>query len=276
MKLRTLGAALIGVLLAVLPLAARAADPAPPRFAVTSQRGEKPVLDSKTVRFMTSGDFPPFNFMDPNGRLTGYNVDLAEALCRVLEATCSVQMRPFDDLLPALQQKRGDAVIAGISASAAAGQVELSKAYLGLPGRFVAHRGADLAPTPEGLAKRWISVVSGSAHEAFLLDHFPDARIAAYPNQTAARDALREGTVDAHFGDAMSLSFWLAGEASRACCTYLGGPYLERAYFGEGLRIAVPKTQIKLRRAMDWALDRLSENGTLAEIYLRWFPNGYY
>lgn len=278
MKLRGFGGVLIGVLVvAALPVAlARAADPAPPRFAVTSLRGEKPVLDSNTVRFMTSGDFPPFNFMDPNGRLTGYNVDLAEAICRVLEVNCSIQMRPFDDLVPALQQKRGDAVIAGVSAATAGAQVDLSKSYLGLPGRFVARRGATLPPTPEGLAQHWISVVSGTAHEAFLLDHFPDARIAAYPNQAAARDALREGTVDAHFGDAMSLSFWLAGEASRSCCAYLGGPYLERAYFGEGLRIAVPKQPLKLRRGMDWALDRLAESGTLAEIYLRWFPNGYY
>lgn len=283
MMIRFLRAACAGlVLAAAFALPAAAADPAPPRFAITTLRGEKPVLDSTTVRFMTAGDFPPFNFMDPSGRLTGYNIDLAEAICRVLEATCSVQMRPFDDLLPALQQKRGDAVIAGLAADArAAGpgakdQVEMSKAYLGLPGRFVAKRGADLAPTPAGLAGRWISVVSGTAHEAFLLDLFPEAKIAAYPNQTAARDALREGTVDAHFGDAMALSFWLAGEASRACCAFLGGPFLERGYFGEGLRIAVAGNQVKLRRAMDWALDRLSENGTLAEIYLRWFPNGYY
>lgn len=269
-----LGGVLLAALTASLP--SRAADPAPPRFAVTTLRGEKPVLDSSTIRFLTSGDFPPFNFMDPSGRLTGYNVDLAEAVCRMLEATCSVQMRPFEDLLPALQQKRGDAIIAGLGTGAVSGQAEMSKAYLGLPGRFVTRRGLDLTPTPEGMAKHWISVVSGTAHEAFLLDHFPDAKIAAYPNQTAARDALREGTVDANFGDAMSLSFWLSGEASRACCVFLGGPFVERAYFGEGLRIAVPKTQPKLRRAMDWALDRLNENGGLAEIYLRWFPNGYY
>jgi polar amino acid transport system substrate-binding protein len=251
-------------------------DPSP-RFAVTTQRGDKPVLDSNTIRFLTSGDFPPFNFMDPTGRLAGYNVDLAEALCRQLGANCTLQMRPFDDLLPALQQKRGDAVIAGLaSGPTTRDQAEMSKAYLGLPGRFVSKTGTTLTPTPEALEGRWISVVSGTAHEAFLLDHFPKARIAAYPNQTAARDALRDGTVDAHFGDAMSLSFWLAGPASRGCCAFLGGPFLERSYFGEGLRIAVPIGQMKLRRAMDWALDRLAESGTLAEIYLRWFPNSYY
>jgi polar amino acid transport system substrate-binding protein len=264
-------------LIAMAPAMPAAAVEPVPHFAVTSVKGDKPVLDSNTIRFLTSGDFPPFNFMDPSGRLAGYNVDLAEALCRKLGTNCSIQLRPFEDLVPALQQRRGDAIIAGVAVGQPLhGQIDTSKAYLGTPGRFVAARGSNLPPTPEGLAGRWVSVVSGTAHEAFLLDNFPEIRIASYPNATAARDALRDGTVDAHFGDAVGLSFWLTGEASRSCCGFLGAPYTERAYFGEGLRVAVSKSNLKLRRGMDWALDRLSEDGTLTELYLRWFPNGYY
>ncbi|MBP0573785.1 hypothetical protein J8J27_24095, partial [Mycobacterium tuberculosis] len=62
--LRRLAAALLGCAAIGTADAAAAADVAPPRFAITSQRGDKPVLDSGTIRFMTSGDFPPFNFMD--------------------------------------------------------------------------------------------------------------------------------------------------------------------------------------------------------------------
>lgn len=248
-----------------------------PNFWDPKSRPHKPASDVGTIRFLTSGDFPPFGFLDSGGRLTGYHVDLARALCTELAATCTIQMRPFDELLTALGDKRGDAVIAGVKVTAETrSRVDWSDAYLTTPGRFVMRDGATLDPTPEGLSERWISVVSGSAHERFVLENFRRSRVVAYPDETAARDALREGVVDAHFGDAVALAFWLDGETSRRCCAFHGGPWLESAYFGEGLRIAVPKGNRRLKRAFDYALQRLAEDGKLAEIYLRWFPRSYY
>lgn len=248
-----------------------------PNFWDPQRRPHKPTIEVGTIRFLTSGDFPPFDFLDSGGRLTGYNVDLARLLCVELEATCSIQMRPFDELVTALGERRGDAIVAGLRVTAEMRtKLDTTDAYLGTPGRFVMREGAALEPTPEGLAGRWISVVSGSAHERFVLDTFPKARIAAYPDETAARDALREAAVDAHFGDAIGLAFWLDGAASRHCCVFRGGPWLESAYFGEGLRIAVAKGNRRLKQALDYGLQRLAEDGKLAEIYLRWFPRSYY
>ena len=248
-----------------------------PNFWDPKRRPDKPNVEFGAIRFATSGDFPPFDFLDSGGRLTGYNVDLAREICQELKVPCTIQMRPFDELVNALTERRADVVIAGLAATPALREkVELGEAYLTTPGRFVARKGVRLAATPEGLDGRWISVVSKSRHEAFVLENFPKARIAAYPTETAARDALRDGTVDMHFGDAMSLSFWLTGEASHSCCAYAGGPFLEQAYFGEGFRIGVAKGNRRLRRALDYALQRLAEDGTLGELYLRYFPLGYY
>ena len=258
------------------------AKPALPRVAFPNfwdpeSRPRKPASDVGTIRFLTSGDFPPFGFLDSGGRLTGYHVDLARMLCEELGATCTIQMRPFGDLATALSEKRGDAIVAGLRVMAEMRpRLETSAAYLTTPGRFVMRDGATLDPVPEQLADRWISVVSGSAHERFILDNFPKSRIAAYPDEAAARDALRDGMVDAHFGDAIALSFWLDGETAHRCCLFRGGPWLESAYFGEGLRIAVAKGNHRLRVALDYALQRLAEDGKLAEIYLRWFPRSYY
>jgi polar amino acid transport system substrate-binding protein len=248
-----------------------------PNFWDPKSRPHKPTTDIGTIRFLTSGDFPPFGFLDSGGRLTGYHVDLARALCTELAATCTIQMRPFDDLVAALAEKRGDAIVAGLRVtSEMRTRLETSDAYLTTPGRFVMREGTTLEATPEGLADRWISVVSGSAHERFVLEQFPKSRVAAYPDETAARDALREGAVEAHFGDAIALSFWLDGASARRCCVFRDGPWLESRYFGEGLRIAVAKGNSRLRRALDYGLQRLAEDGKLAELYLRWFPRGYY
>lgn len=264
------------------PEEAKPPRPAPPKIAFPNfwdpkSRPRRPTAEVGAIRFLTAGDFPPFDFLDSGGRLTGYNVDLARLLCAELSATCTIQMRPFDDLVGALTDKRGDAIVAGLRVGPALREkLETSEAYLTTPGRFVMREGATLEPTPEGLAERWISVVSGSAHERFVLDTFARSRVAAYPDETAARDALREGVVDAHFGDAIALSFWLDGETARRCCVFRGGPFLEAAYFGDGLRIVVAKGNRRLKRALDYGLQRLAEDGKLAEIYLRWFPRGYY
>ena len=248
-----------------------------PNFWDPESRPRKPTEDIGAIRFLTSGDFPPFGFLDSGGRLTGYHVDLAGMICNRLGATCTIQMRPFGDLAAALTEKRGDAIVAGLRVTAEMRtRFDTSAAYLTTPGRFVVREGATIDPRPETLAGRWISVVSGSAHERFVLDTFGGARIAAYPDEAAARDALRDGAVEAHFGDAIALSFWLDGEAAHRCCSFRGGPWLESAYFGEGLRIVVGKENRRLRRALDYALQRLAEDGELAELYLRWFPRGYY
>jgi polar amino acid transport system substrate-binding protein len=248
-----------------------------PNFWDPKRRPERPPGDVGTIRFLTSGDFPPFNFLDSGGRLTGFNVDLARAICAELQATCTVQMRPFDDLVTALGERRGDAIIAGLNVGPELrAKLDTSDVYLTTPGRFVATRNATVTATPEGLAGRWISVVSGSAHEAYILDYFKKSRVVAYPNEAAARDALRDGTVDVHFGDAVGLSFWLTGETSHNCCAFRGEPYLETAYFGEGFRIAVAKNNKRLKQFLDYALPRLAENGTMSELYFRYFPLGYY
>lgn len=251
----------------------------PPVFWDRKNRPQKPTAEIGSIRFLTSGDFPPFNFLDEGGRLIGYDVDLARLLCDVLEANCTIQMRPFGDLVAALQDRRGDAIIAGLDVRGdLRTKLDTTDAYLTTPGRFVVKTGAApvLSPTPEGLAGHWVSVVSGSAHEAYLLAAFPKVRIAAFPDETSARDALRDGRVEAHFGDALSLSFWLAGTAAHGCCEFRGGPFAEASAFGEGLRIAVIKGNRRLRQSLDYALQKLGEDGRLTELYLRWFPRGYY
>jgi polar amino acid transport system substrate-binding protein len=275
-------AALIGGATGTIPVAAQTqpsridADPIP-TFRDPKYRTEKPAGDAGSIRFLTAGDFPPFNFLDSKGQLTGYNVDLARAVCDILGSTCTIQMRPFADLVPALTEKRGDAIIAGVKDSPdLAPKVDFVGPYLTTPGRFVARTGSRLVPTPEGLKGRWISVVSGSAHEAYILDLFRGSRVVAYPTDLAAHDALRDGTVDVNFSDAIGSSFWLLRDASRNCCMFLGGPYLESAYFGDGFKIAFLRGNRRLKRQLDYALFKLTENGTMRELYLRYFPLGYY
>src|SRR5262249_42784826 len=70
-----------------------------------------------TIRFPTETDYPPFNFAGPDGNPQGFNVDLARIMCEELKMGCTVQMRRFETLITALNENRGDAVIASMAAT---------------------------------------------------------------------------------------------------------------------------------------------------------------
>ena len=91
-----------------------------------------------------------------------------------------------------------------------------------------------------------------------------------------AREALKAGAADAHFGDGLQLSFWLQSEAAADCCVFAGGPYLESRFFGQGYAIAVAKGSTDLKHALNAALQAIYEKGVYAELYLRYFPVGFF
>ncbi len=232
------------------------------------------------LRILTTVDFPPFNFTDQTGRISGFNVDLAREICAELklEAKCQIQALPFDELEKTLEANGGEAVMAGIAVSPEKRERFLfTRPYIGIPARFAKNRSADIpGDTAAALAGREVGVVKETAHEAMLKAFFP--RITAVPFETDAEmtAALKDKKVDAVFSDGLRLPFWVASEASQKCCTLFDGPYLSEKFLGEGLSIMVRRTDPILVAAFDQALAELSRNGRLQDLYLRYFPNGLY
>lgn len=230
------------------------------------------------VRFLTEGDFPPFNFLDEEGVLTGFNVDLARALCLEIGAACDVNVRPWEELIPALKRGEADAVIAGhvISAKLLA-EVDFTDRYFHMPGRFAARRGEPASEiTPEGLDEKRVAVIRGSAHEAFLKAFFPYSAIEPFDSADLAREALMQGKTDYLFDDGVSLAFWLNGTNSKLCCEFKGGPFLEPRYFGDGMAAAVSRNDPEMRKLINEALKRLRDDGRLEELVQRYFPYRIY
>jgi len=226
------------------------------------------------IRFLTESDFPPFNYFDEDNVLTGFNVDIARAVCLELAAACDIQVRPWTDLLPALQKGEADAVVASHTASPnLLKALDFSEPYYFTPGRFVAKRGfSEVEVTPEGLEGRRIAVARQTAHEAYLRAFFRDSSIRTFETVELARDALVTGAVDLLFDDGIGLAFWLNGTASKACCEFRGGPFMEPKYFGDGVGIAVKRGDAQLKGMIDGALRRLRQSGRYEELLLRYFP----
>jgi polar amino acid transport system substrate-binding protein len=292
---RRLNRAAAGLLLALTignrPVPAQSQAPAPPSAPQTApgaasavaipgfwdprRRPERPDLSRITlIRFLTEIDYPPFNYAGADGNPSGFNVDLARMICEELKIACTVQMRRFDTLLNALDENRGDAVMASIAVTPEARKrVDFSEAYYRTPARFAARRDSDLFEMrPERLEGKEVAVVAGSAHEAFLKAVFTDVRLQPFPTPKAAREALQHGEVDLLFGDGISLAFWLNGTESENCCEFRGGSFTESRFFGEGVGIAVKKGNDTLRQGFNWALFRVWEKNRFSDLWLRYFP----
>ncbi|MBZ0215359.1 MAG: transporter substrate-binding domain-containing protein, partial [Fimbriimonadaceae bacterium] len=74
----------------------------------------------------------------------------------------------------------------------------------------------------------------------------------------------------------ISIMFWLDSAAADNCCIFVGGPFTESYYFGEGVAIAVTKGNDKLRTALNYGLREIHKNGKFLEIFLRHFPQSFY
>jgi arginine transport system substrate-binding protein len=69
---------------------------------------------AQTIRFATEASYPPFESIDANNKIVGFDVDLANALCKEIDATCTFTNQAFDSLIPSLKFRRFDAVMAGM------------------------------------------------------------------------------------------------------------------------------------------------------------------
>ncbi|PLP59129.1 amino acid ABC transporter [Mesorhizobium loti] len=261
--------------------AARAAEPQPPMLWDANERLPKPDLSKlPRLRFLTTTDFPPFNFLDTAGKLSGFHVDLARAICAELAIAdkCQIQALPWAELEGALAKGDGEAIMAGVAVTQEnRGKYAFSRSYLQFPARFIMPKAkAASEPLYGKLKGKRIGVVAGSAHERMLRDDFPVVTAAPYPTEAALFTDIKAGKLDAAFGDGMRFGFWLAGSDAGDCCRFAGGPYLAPEYLGTGLAIAVKPDDKDLAAALDYALQQIALKGTFAELYLRYFPVSFY
>lgn len=238
----------------------------------------------RVIRFITDDSYPPFGFATPDGALTGFNVDLARAICDELNLPCTIQARRFDTIAAAIEKGEGDAAIASMAITPdARKQVDFTTPYYRTPARFAATRGLaatwGLAPAqigPASLEGRSVGAVAGTAHAAYFARFFPKAKLVNFANTAALFAALKSNDISIVFADGISLAIWLNGADSGGCCEFRDGPFTESAYFGEGAGIAVSKKNPQLRLLLNYALTRVAERGVYTDLYLKYFPVSFY
>ena len=239
----------------------------------------KPDLHNlERLRFVTDSDYPPFHYFDEEGVLTGFNVDLAKAICEALAVECDIRPVDWEDIFTNLDSGDADAAIASIRIDAEAlTKADFTQRYYATPARFIARKDGEFKDVrPETVTAKKIGVAKGTGHEAFLKQFFPSAEVVSFDSADDAQMALKGGQLDLVFGDGIGLTFWLNGVTSDGCCDFRGGPYLDAKFFGEGVGIAVKKGNRQLVAILNYALEQVHASGRYESLFLRYFPMSFF
>jgi lysine-arginine-ornithine-binding protein len=229
-------------------------------------------VSAQTVRIGTEGAYPPFNSIDSDGNLVGFDVDIAKALCDAAGLTCEFVVQDWDGRIPGLLAKKYDAIIASMSITEERKKkVDFTGKYYNTPAKFIAPVGKGYDVSPEGLDGLSVGVQRATTHENFLRDNFPGLDIRVYATQDEANADLASGRVDLGHADSVALMDGFLNTDLGMGFEFVGPDYNVPEWHGVGAGIAVRKGEDELRMALDKAIDTIRANGTYEKINAKYF-----
>jgi polar amino acid transport system substrate-binding protein len=224
--------------------------------------------DWTTVRIGTEGAYAPFNFIDSNNELQGFDVDIARAVCEKMGVECTYVAQDWDGIIPALTAGKYDAIFASMSITDERKQViDFSRPYYNTPSAFFAAKDSGLADsTPETLAGKTLGAQSSTIQANYLEENYGDADIKLYPTQEEVNLDLDSGRIDALLVDKFVGDEWVKTDAG-ACCAVLG----DNIPIGGGVGAGVRKEDTDLRDMISKAIEEIKADGTYDKINKKYF-----
>lgn len=223
---------------------------------------------AEKIRFASSATYPPFESLDANNQIVGFDMDLAKALCKQMQAECTFTNHAFDSLIPALKFRKYDAVISGMDITPERSkQVTFTNPYYANSALVIAKKGQ--YSSFEQLKGKRIGMENGTTHQKYLQEKHPEVTTVAYDSYQTAIIDLKNGRLDGVFGDTAVVNEWLKTNPQL-------GPATEKVtdpqYFGTGLGIAVRPDNTALLEKLNNALAAIKADGTYQKINDQWFP----
>lgn len=248
------------------------------------------------VRIGVEGAYPPFSYVTPEGDLAGFDIDIAHALCEAMNADCTLVQQDWDGIIPALQARKYDAIIASMSITPERQkQVDFTDKYYHTPARFVAGKGADIDLVAGGddditvsaldqvelnhaaLDGKAVGVQRATIHDRFVSEVFGDAvEIRRYGTQDEAYLDLVAGRLDLIMADSVAILDGFLNTDLGADFSFVGPSFSIPQYHGEGAGIALRKNEDELREKFNAAIEQIRADGTYQEIQDKYFDFDVY
>lgn len=224
------------------------------------------------IRIAIEGAYPPFNFIDQNNELQGFEVDLLKALCDVMKAECVLVQHEWDGIVKGLINREYDAIMSSLEITERRQKrIAFSDPYYRIPAVFIGSKEATPGEvSPAAMAGKRIGTTERSDHEAYLKEFYKESEIVLYAKPDEANLDLLVGRLDAVFGDELLLTRFLESREGE-CCHILGDAPTEPAYKRELYGIAMRKGDEALRAQFNRAIAQVKADGTYDRIRAKYF-----
>lgn len=233
----------------------------------------------KTLRIGNDPTYPPFESKNAQGELVGFDIDLANEICKRIEARCNYVESDFDALIPSLKAKKIDFIISSLSITEKRQQeIAFSDKLYAANARLVAPKGAKLEPTPESLKGKNIGLLQGTTQETYANQYWrpKDVTITPYANQDLVYQDLNAGRIDAAFQDEVQASEGFLKQPVGKDYAFAGPAVKDDKIFGVGTGIGLRKEDSELKAAIDKAFAEMRKDGTYDKIAKKYFDFNVY
>ena len=239
--------------------------------------------DKRKLIVATEGAYPPYNFVDADGSLQGFDVDFAKALCVKLDADCEIIKQDWDGMIPGLIAKKYDLIVASMGILPEREEkIDFTIPYYQSPTALVVNKsagitaGADGFVDPESLAGKKVGVQRATTYETFARDKWPKVEVVVYDSSESADLDMTAGRIDARFDDYIVLQSGILKSDSAADYERVGGVWAEKAFGSKGEGIGVRKGEEELRDAVSKAILDMRADGTYKQINDKYFDFDIY
>ena len=242
-------------------------------FATTGQAN-----DWKKVRIGVEGAYPPFSYVQPDGQLAGFDIDIAKALCEAMGSECVLVAQDWDGIIPALLAKKYDAIIASMSITEERKQkVDFTNKYYQTPAKFIMKKGLMPEFSREAMKGKKVGVQRATIHDRYLTDNYgSDVEIVRYASQDEAYLDLTAGRVDMLLADSVALSDGFLKKPEGKDYQFIGPDLNDPKWFGEGAGIAIRKGETELADKFNKAIETIRANGVYKKIQDKYFDFNVY
>jgi octopine/nopaline transport system substrate-binding protein len=248
----------------------------------------------KTVKIATEGAYAPWNFTGAGGKLEGFEIDLANDLCARMKVKCEIVAQDWDGIIPALQAKKYDAIMAGMTITDKRKEViNFSIPYADTPSVFLTATNSPLAKLPGTGQAFNLSTQQAAAEKAIedlkpllkgksigvqtstIQANFADkylkgtAEIREYKTTEQHDLDLAAGRIDAVFAGAAQVIGTLEKPDFKDYA--VAGPSLTGGLLGAGIAVGLRKDEVDLKKAFDEAIQGAIKDGTVQKLSMKWF-----
>ncbi|MEO7105961.1 MAG: transporter substrate-binding domain-containing protein [Rhodoferax sp.] len=234
--------------------------------------GAASFAQGKDLKVAIDATYEPFTYK-VDGKPTGFDVDIANALCEQIKRKCVFVEQAWDSMIPGLMARKYDVIISSMSITAdRMKQIDFTDKYYNTPSRVVTKKEFHYTG-PASLKGKKMGVLKASTQEKYALGELKTVGVdvVSYDAQDQVYLDIRAGRLDGTVADFVEVTGGFLSKPEGKDYELKGDDLSMPKYFGVGAGIGLRKGQDALKNELNAAIKAIRGNGVYKKINDKYF-----